>query len=192
MLGVSTAAPCALLLKLVVREALAGGFLVGECDVVGGLGVAELPSLGHVAAEGGYLVFLELVFDALGVVSRPTAVAICWIAATRLASGRCWPRACQRRAKTDPLLPPRGQYSPGVDKKTEDLGGEAKSPSRRAAATASCSWWHVGVRSVRRHARRARAGVPGRVRRRLRLPLLLLSTAAGRRARRGLHRAGGR
>ncbi len=58
MLGVSTAAPCALLLKLVVREALAGGFLVGECDVVGGLGVAELPSLGHVAAEGGYLVFL--------------------------------------------------------------------------------------------------------------------------------------
>jgi len=77
MLGVPTAAPCALLLKLVVREAIAGGFLVGECDVVGGLGVAELPSLGHVAAEGGYLVFLELVFDALGVVSRPTAVAIC-------------------------------------------------------------------------------------------------------------------
>jgi len=141
MLGVSTAAPCALLLKLVVREALAGGFLVGECDVVGGLGVAELPSLGHVAAEGGYLVFLELVFDALGVVSRPTAVAICG------SLPRGWLRA-------------------------------------------SCSWWHVGVRSVRRHARRARAGVPGRVRRRLRLPLL--STAAGRRARRGLHRAGGR
>ncbi len=76
MLGVPTAAPCALLLKLVVREAIAGGFLVGECDVVGGLGVAELPSLGHVAAEGGYLV---LVTGATGKVGGQVAAPVGWI-----------------------------------------------------------------------------------------------------------------